>query len=125
MIQISFDKVIPSRNELEYCVNMKKFRIKDWLQWQTEFRLEGRKEKFDELVVIFKVYFSFKRKRDIDNYMASLGIKGIIDGIVSCGLIPDDNEQYLNYSVDLLIDKENPRTEVQLYGAKEGNKYYK
>ncbi len=125
MIQISFDKVIPSRNELEYCVKMKKFRIKDWWQWQTEFRLEGRKEKFDELVVIFKVYFSFKRKRDIDNYMASMAVKGIIDGIVSSGLIPDDDAEHLNYSMDLLIDKGNPRTEVLLYGAKERNTHYK
>jgi len=125
MIQISFDKVIPSRNELEYCSKMKKVRIKEWWQAQTEIRLEYCIAAFDELIVIFKVYFRIKRSRDIDNYMASLGIKGIIDGIVSCGLIPDDNEKYLNYSVDLLIDKENPRTEVLLYGAEEGNKYYK
>ena len=125
MIQISFDKVIPSRNELEYCYKAKKTRIKSWWQWQTELRLENRKEKFEELIVIFKLYFKTKRTRDIDNYMASIAIKGIIDGIVSCGLIPDDNEKYLNYSIDFLIDKENPRTEVLLYGAEEGNKYYK
>ncbi len=125
MIQISFDKVIPSRNELENCMQGKKVRVKEWWQRNTEVRLEDREEKFDELIVIFKVYFKTKRNRDIDNYMASLGVKGIIDGIVSCGLIPDDSEQYLNYSVDLLIDKENSRTEVLLYGAKEGNKYYK
>lgn len=125
MIQISFDKVLPSRNELENCARGKKTRIKEWWQVQTEFRLVGYKRKFEEIHIIFKVYFKSSRKRDIDNYMASLGIKGIIDGIVSSELIPDDNEKYLNYSVDLLIDKENPRTEVLLYGAEEGNKYYK
>lgn len=125
MIQISFDKVIPSRNELENCARGKKVRIKEWWQWQTEARLVTCKSRFDELVIIFKAYFKTKRNRDIDNYMASLGIKGIIDGIVSRGLILDDSEQYLNYSVDFLIDKENPRTEVLLYGAKEGNKFYK
>lgn len=125
MIQISFDKVIPSRNELEYCSKMKKVRIKEWWQKNTEIRLFYVHTKFEEIHIIFKTYFQTKRTRDIDNYMASLGIKGIIDGIVSCGLIPDDNEKYLNYSIDLLIDKENPRTEVLLYGAKEGNKYYK
>ena len=125
MIQISFDMVLPSRNELEYCSKMKKVRIKEVWQSQTETRLAFYFQKFDEIHIVFKVYFSTKRSRDIDNYMASLGIKGIIDGIVSCGLIPDDNEKYLNYSVDLLIDKENPRTEVLLYGAKERNTHYK
>jgi hypothetical protein len=57
--------------------------------------------------------------------MASLGVKGIIDGIVSCGLIPDDDAAHLNYSIDLLIDKENPRTEVILYGSKEDEEYYR
>ena len=125
MIQISFDKVIPSRNKLENCARGKKTRVKEWWQRQTEIRLANYIRKFEEIHIVFKVYFSIKRSRDIDNYMASLGIKGIIDGIVSCGLIPDDNEKYLNYSVDLLIDKENPRTEVCIYGAKEGSKYYK
>jgi len=125
MIQISFDRVIPSRNELENCARGKKTRIKEWWQKETEKRLEGYKKDYYEMIVIFKVYFKVKRNRDIDNYMASLGVKGIIDGIVSSGLIPDDSEEYLNYSVDPLIDKENPRTEVRIYGAKEGNKYYK
>ena len=125
MIQISFDKVIPSRNELEYCIRTKKVRIKEWWQVHTEDKLEAYKMKFEEIHIVFKVYFKNNRSRDIDNYMASLGIKGIIDGIVSCELIPDDNEKYLNYSIDLLIDKENPRTEVCIYGAKERNTHYK
>lgn len=125
MIQISFDKVIPSRNELDYCTKMKKVRIKEWWQYVTVAKLAGYNKKFEEIHIVFKIYFSTKRNRDVDNYMASLGIKGIIDGIVEAEFIPDDSMQYLNYSIDLLIDKENPRTEVLLYGAKEGNKYYK
>jgi hypothetical protein len=125
MIQISFDKVIPSRNELEYCTKMKKVRHKEWWQEKTEERLKGWSVEFYYLIVLIKIYFKNYRSRDIDNYMASLGVKGIIDGIVSCGLIPDDDAAHLNYSIDLLIDKENPRTEVILYGSKEDEEYYR
>jgi len=123
MILISFDKVIPSRNELEYCNRAKKVRIKTYWQRETEKRLEWSREKFNYLVVLIKIYFKTERARDLDNYMSSIAVKGIIDGIVSCGLIPDDNENYLNYSIEFLIDKEIPRTEVILYGSKEDNEY--
>ena len=125
MIQISFDKVIPSRNQLEYCSKMKKVRIKEWWQENTVSRLVDYGVHSMYLVVLIKVYFKTKRARDIDNYMSSIAVKGIIDGIVQIGIIPDDNAEYLNYSVDLLIDKENPRTEVILYGSKENNEYYR
>jgi hypothetical protein len=125
MIQISFDRVIPSRNGLEYCCKPKKIRIKMYWQCETEKRLADRKERFTYLIVLIKIYFQAKRDRDIDNYMSSIAVKGIIDGIVSCELIPDDDAAHLNYSIDLLIDKENPRTEVILYGSREENEYYK
>ncbi len=125
MIQISFNKLIVSKNKTDYKCWRARLRTKTWWQENTERRLEGRPEKFDYLIVLIKLYFGTQRTRDIDNYIGSVAIKGIIDGIVSCGLIPDDNAQYLNYSIDLCIDKENPRTEVLLYGSKEGNKYYK
>ena len=119
MILISFDKVIPSRNELEYCSRMKKVRIKEWWMNETKKKLESAEVRFSYLIILFKIYFKDRRNRDIDNYMASIAVKGIIDGIVSCGLIPDDNESYLNYSVAFLTDKEKPRTEAILYGTKE------
>ena len=125
MIQISFDKVIPSRNELEYCSPAKKFRIKEWWQEGTVSRLVDYGVHFAYLIVLIKVYFKTKRARDIDNYMSSIGVKGIIDGIVQIGIIPDDDAAHLNYSVDLLIDSKEPRTEVILYGSKENNEYYR
>ena len=125
MIQISFDKVIPSRNQLEYCSKMKKVRIKEWWQCETEKKLEDIDGFFTYLIVLIKIYFKAKRNRDQDNYMASIAVKGIIDGLVSSEMIPDDDAAHLNYSVDLLIDSKEPRTEVILYGSKENNEYYR
>ena len=125
MIQISFDKLIVSKNKTDYKSWRARLRTKTWWQENTERKLEGRKERFAYLIVLIKLYFGTQRTRDIDNYMGSVDVKGIIDGIVSCELIPDDDAAHLNYSVDLLIDKENPRTEVILYGTKENNEYFR
>ena len=54
-----------------------------------------------------------KHRRDLDNI--SFCVKGIQDGLVKCGVFPDDSTKYINllhYTV--AFDKDNPRVEVTI-----------
>ncbi len=51
--------------------------------------------------------------RVLDHLNMAGRVKAIIDGVVDAGLIPDDNDQYLEAGPQLSdIDKDNPRIEL-------------
>jgi Holliday junction resolvase RusA-like endonuclease len=60
------------------------------------------------------IYFHENRRRDHDNY--GIVNKLVNDGLVAASVIIDDNPEYLEKPSypDLLVDKENPRTEVTI-----------
>jgi Holliday junction resolvase RusA-like endonuclease len=60
------------------------------------------------------IYFAQNRKRDLPNYIASLD-KLVLDGLVRCGIIIDDDPLHINkFVVEFGVDKEKPRTEVSI-----------
>ena len=65
-------------------------------------------EKFE---VTFTVYFSTKRRHDLDNQVP----KFILDGFVESQFIVDDDEHHLiSLTYKSGYDKDNPRTEIEI-----------
>lgn len=59
--------------------------------------------------ITWNYYFPTKHRRDTDNYVA----KQISDGLVSSGLLVEDNYTIVNpTTLQIFYDKENPRTEI-------------
>lgn len=91
-------------------MNALKQKWKDFIVWWLkDLGLEETKlEKFE---VTFTVYFSTKRRHDLDNQVP----KFILDGFVEEGLFPDDDEHHLtSLTYKSGYDKENPRTEIEI-----------
>ena len=80
---------------------------------QITFSLDGEPEDlpWHEVVLQATYYHKCKRKRDPDNLVALL--KYPIDGLVLGGLLIDDDMITLK-PVNRLIDKDNPRLELQI-----------
>lgn len=70
-------------------------------------------EKFE---MTFTVYFSTKRRHDLDNQVP----KFILDGFVESQFIVDDDEHHLiSLTYKSGYDKDNPRTEIEINEKKE------
>ena len=79
--------------------------------WSDEiyYITRGKKGLNGKVEVVVKYYFKTKQKRDLDNYTP----KFIMDGLVKAGMIEEDNSSIVTkLSVEILHDKENPRTEI-------------
>ena len=64
----------------------------------------------------FRLYFKNNRRRDSQNYMAG-GLIAVIDSLVKLKIIVDDCYDVIgDPTVELYIDKENPRTEIEVVG---------
>lgn len=58
-----------------------------------------------------RFYVKDKRRRDKDNFLASL--KAAFDGIADAGIVADDSA--LTYlPIEIFVDKGNPRVEIEL-----------
>jgi Holliday junction resolvase RusA-like endonuclease len=74
------------RNEHYYKLNSIK---KGWSNTVELACIWNKIQSVDKCILKFTFIFKDRRKRDIDNYSAT--VKMIIDGLVSYGILPDDN----------------------------------
>lgn len=66
-------------------------------------------KKIEKCRIIYKTYFKFNRRHDLDN----ISPKFIFDGFVKAGFLVDDDYQHITSLTTLCaIDKENPRIEI-------------
>jgi len=64
--------------------------------------------------VDYMFYVQDLRKRDIDNMMASIN-----DALVKAGIIEEDDWRFLKVSgADAMLDRDNPRAEIELQSTK-------
>lgn len=73
----------------------------------------GKLHKHTNPCELWITFVEENHRRDLDNI--SFCVKGIQDGLVKCGVFPDDSTKYINllhYTV--AFDKENPRVEVTI-----------
>lgn len=68
----------------------------------------------EKATITFNIYFKIKRKRDIQNYLGG-GLIAWLDALVDARYIKDDNYDVIGQpSVKFNIDKDNPRTEIEI-----------
>ncbi len=88
-------------------------RLKD--TWHTAvwaLANEARWEPVEVASIVVTIFFRDSRKRDLANWI-STSDKLIVDGLVRCGILPDDDPAHLK-SLDVRIEKGAPRTEILL-----------
>ena len=75
---------------------------------------EARVTPLDICTINCTVYFKDQRRRDEPNFRLTLD-KLVLDGLVRCGIIPDDDPSHVtSFVVTLDTDKGNPRTEISI-----------
>lgn len=113
-MKIVIDKIPPSNNQ--FFGNSHNFniyrRIKQEWHWLIKAALrEKPKNPYDKSLVIVTYYFPDNRRRDIyDNYAPKL----LLDPLVKEGIIVDDCYQHCKVETDAYVDKNNPRTEIEV-----------
>jgi len=68
----------------------------------------------EKAIVNITYYFPDKRRRDPDNYSG----KFLLDGLTRSGIIKDDSFSNINLVLAGKVDKDNPRTEIEIKEAK-------
>lgn len=76
--------------------------------------LKGSLKKIDKYPCKLKItWYEPNKRRDVDN--VTFGVKFILDEMVSCGILKDDSQKYVNQIINsVYCDTENPRIEVRI-----------
>ena len=92
-------------------MNALKQKWKDFVCfWMRLEKLENKK--LDNFDITITVFFDIKRRHDVDNQVP----KFILDGFTEAGFIVDDDEKHLHsLTLKTEYDKENPRTEIEIF----------
>ncbi len=76
--------------------------------------------RFEKIALII-TWYEPNRHRDPDNIMA--GQKFIIDGLVTAGIIPNDNQKHIQGILHkFAVDRKNPRIEVEIVDIEKSGK---
>lgn len=68
-----------------------------------------------DVIVKISYFFPNRQRHDPDNYSGVF----ILDGLTKSGIIKDDSFACITLYLDGKYDKENPRTEIEIYSRKE------
>ena len=92
-------------------MNALKQKWKDFVCfWMKLEKLENKK--LDSFDITITVFFDTKIRHDVDNQVP----KFILDGFTEAGFIVDDDEKHLHsLTLKTGYDKENPRTEIEVF----------
>lgn len=71
---------------------------------------------YKKVAVKITYYFKDERRRDLDNFPG----KFLFDPLVAEGIIVDDSFRYVKkIELEAFVDKENPRTEIEIIKLEE------
>lgn len=102
----SLNRFAGRKNVHEY--RREKDRWRDMVAW---LAMVIRPEKpFEQATVRITYFFPDSRRRDPDNYAGKM----ILDGLTAAGVIADDSFFCIRLVLDGEVDRENPRTEVEV-----------
>lgn len=91
-------------------MNALKQSWKDFIIWWIK-DLGYENRKLDNVEIIYDIYHPTKRRTDPDNYTP----KFIHDGFVESGFLVDDDREHLHsLTIRCHVDKNNPRTEIEI-----------
>ena len=111
-LKIVIPELPPSLNELLRMHYRGRMLERDKWVWLVAGHTSRQAEPFQRARVKITYYFPDKRRRDPDNYAG--GAKNIMDAIVARGLLADDSFQYVELTVAGEVDREHPRTEIEI-----------
>ena len=91
-------------------MNALKQKWKDFIIWF--IKKEGYSDlHIEKCTMSFTVYYQTNRRHDIDNTTP----KFILDGMAESGFIIDDDSKHLiSLTLECYVDKDNPRTEIEV-----------
>lgn len=113
MIKIIAPSIPPSNNE--FMGNSHSHRIyaskkQEW-HWLIKAAIRKKPDKpFNRAAVEITYFFPDRRRRDPDNYSG----KFILDALVKEGVLIDDSFFVVRLILNAAVDKENPRTEIEI-----------
>ncbi len=91
-------------------MNVLKQSWKNFIVWYIK-DLGYENLKLDDVDIIYNIYHPTKRRTDPDNYTP----KFIHDGFVESGFLLDDDREHLkSLTIRCHVDKNNPRTEIEI-----------
>lgn len=114
-IKITISEIPPSNNK--YMGNSHNFnayrREKERWHWLIKAAINNAqkpKKPLQKAVVNITYYFKDKRRRDPDNYSGKM----LLDPLVKEGILIDDSFDVVTLVLDGQVDKNNPRTEIEI-----------
>lgn len=114
-MKITVHDIPPSNNQ--YMGNSRNFNIyrreKERWHWLIKSALTKVKkpcEPYERAAVHIMYYFKDRRRRDPDNYSGKM----ILDPLVREGVLKDDNFNVVELRLSGGVDKDNPRTEIEI-----------
>ena len=83
---------------------------REW-HWKIKAEISDRPKKpLEKAIIRITYFFKDRRRRDPDNY----SVKFILDALVSEKIIADDNFNVISLWIFGKVDKDNPRTEIEV-----------
>lgn len=96
-------------------MNALKQKWKDFIVWFIKNQGYANLH-IEECEMKFTTYYKTNRRHDVDAGTP----KFILDGFVDSGLIVDDDSKHIkSLTLECYVDKENPRTEIEIINIKE------
>lgn len=115
MIKLVIEEIPPSNNKYLGRGGQKTHHAysAEKTKWELLIKVAAlgvKKAQLAGVVVRIVYYFPTKTRRDPDNYSG----KFILDGLVKCGVLRDDNFGCIDLQLEGRWDKERPRTEIEI-----------
>lgn len=113
---------LPSLNEYIHAINRNrhignkmKQDTQESIQWAIRAQIARRYEITHPVQIRF-LWASRTAKKDIDN--VAFAKKFILDAMVTMGILPNDTRKWVKgFKDEFVIDRKNPRTEVEIIPA--------
>ena len=121
-ILITINEIPPTNNK--YMGNSHNFneyrREKERWHWLIRVAInkaQKPKKPLERAIVNITYYFKDKRRRDPDNYSGKM----LLDPLVREGILIDDSFDVVTLVLDGKVDKNNPRTEIEIRSVENEN----
>lgn len=103
-IPMSINNFIGRKNIWEYQEEKKR-----WKEYCWDYCKPLPKKPLEKAELIITFYFKDRRRHDADNYQ-----KMLLDGLVSAGIIKDDDFEHISVTCCGGYDKQKPRVEIEI-----------